>query len=50
MTLLLGWVDYATYNEDGYISGIRDDAPPEIKEQYDKYLKEAEEMKKDGFR
>ena len=36
------WWEYATYDEDGFVDGIRDDAPEEIKKAYDDYLKTKE--------
>ena len=36
------WYDYATFNEDGFVDGVRDDAPEDVKEAYQEYLKEKE--------
>lgn len=37
------WREYATYDEDGYVSGVRDDAPQEAKDAYRKYVEEQNE-------
>lgn len=34
------WADYVVYDEEGDISGVRDDSPPEIKEAYMEYLEQ----------
>lgn len=38
------WFEYATFNEDGYINGISEDAPEEMKEAYKRDKKIEEEM------
>lgn len=30
------WYKYATFDEDGFVNGVSDDAPPEVKEAYRK--------------
>lgn len=39
------WFDYATYDEDGFISGIDDSAPDEVKKAYEKYKAEEEKFR-----
>lgn len=34
------WWKYAIYNEDGFVSGVRDDAPQEAKDAYKEYIEE----------
>ncbi|MCL2712069.1 MAG: hypothetical protein FWD37_02175 [Methanomassiliicoccaceae archaeon] len=34
MAQLAPWLEYATYGEDGFVNGIRDDAPQEMKDAY----------------
>lgn len=34
------WFKYATFDEDGFVSGIRDDAPEDVKEAYRAYKEE----------
>lgn len=31
------WAEYATYDDDGFVDGIRDDAPEEVKEVFREY-------------
>lgn len=31
------WAEYATFDDDGFIDGIRDDAPQEVKEAFLEY-------------
>ena len=42
------WARYATYDDDGYVSGIRDDAPQEAKEAFEKYQEEQREYQERG--
>lgn len=42
------WDDWMKYDEDGFYSGVRDDAPDELKEAYAKYLSEREAEMKSG--
>lgn len=44
------WWDWATFNEDGFLSGIDENAPEEIKKEYEKYLEEEAERKKKGIK
>ena len=48
----LDWLDYATYEEDdnGIINatGVAEDAPPEIKEQWKKFMELKKEAEKRG--
>lgn len=41
---------YATYDEDGFINGVRDDAPDEIKKEYAEFVKEQEEARINGIK
>lgn len=41
---------YATYDSDGLMNGIREDAPDYIKDEYEAYLKEMEEAKRKGIK
>ena len=41
------WYKYATFDEDGFVNGVRDDAPEEIKEAYREHEQRAET--EDGF-
>lgn len=43
------WFDYAEFNEDGDVIGIKKDAPDEIKKEYDSYLKKQKAAKKEGI-
>ena len=43
------WFEYAVFDEDG-VCGIKEDAPDEIKKEYDEYLKEQETFKRDGIK
>lgn len=43
------WDDWMNYDEDGFYSGIRDDAPDEVKKAYAEYLKKQESEKKSGY-
>lgn len=36
------WYEYATFGEDGFVNGVRDDAPQEVK---DAYREEQERLK-----
>ena len=38
------WDDWMEYDEDGFYSGIREDAPDEVKEAYKTYLAEKENI------
>lgn len=40
---------YLIFNNDGII-GIKDDAPPKEKKAYEAYLKEMEQMEKEGIK
>ena len=33
------WDDWVKYNNAGYINGIRDDAPDDVKKSYEEYMK-----------
>lgn len=43
------WYDYATFDEDGDVNGIREDAPPEIKKAYADYQQRIKEYEKMGI-
>lgn len=42
------FLEYKIVSDEGFIIGIRDDAPEEIKEEYAQYLKQKEEAEKIG--
>ena len=42
--------EYATYDDDGFISGVREEAPEEIKKEYENFMKERAEAIKNGFK
>lgn len=44
------WWEWTIANENGFMCGIRDDAPEDIKKEYEKYLEEKEELKKKGIK
>lgn len=37
------WFKYATFGEDGFVNGIRDDAPDDIKRAYAEYKQEKQQ-------
>jgi len=43
------WIDYVVVGEDGFMTGIKEDAPENVKKAYDKYLKEREELREEGI-
>lgn len=44
------WHEWAEYDEEGFLCGIREDAPDEAKKEYEEYRKETEEAKKRGIK
>lgn len=38
------WLEYATYDEDGFVNGVRDDIPDNIKKLYEKSQKEMQSI------
>lgn len=36
------WDNWMMYDDDGFVSGIRDDAPDDVKKAYQEYLAELE--------
>ena len=44
------FLDYCVFSEAGYIIGIQEDAPEEIKKEYAAYLKEKEEAAELGIK
>lgn len=50
MMLKPSWYDYATYDNDGFINGIKDDAPDEAKEAYKEYIKEEKKAEKENVK
>ena len=42
------WIDYATYDEVGFISGVRDDAPDNVKKAYEEHQKELQKHRNNG--
>lgn len=43
------WDDWMEYDEDGFYSGIRADAPAEVKEAYEKHVREEEAEMEKGY-
>ena len=43
------WYDYAIFDDECEITGIREDAPPEAKKAYDEYVKYIQECEKEGI-
>ena len=39
------WLDYATYDEDGFINGVEKSAPDEVKKAYEEYKAEEEKFR-----
>ncbi len=37
------WLEYATYDEDGFVNGVRENAPADIKKAYQHYQKTMQE-------
>ena len=44
------WIEYATFDDEGIVNGIAEDAPEDIKNEYKECLKEQEESEKNGIR
>ena len=42
------WLDWATHDEDGFVNGIREDAPEEVKQAFQRHLDEEAELRKTG--
>lgn len=34
------WADYATYDDEGFINGVTEDAPEEVKKEFEKYWRQ----------
>lgn len=45
---MLPWLAYATYDEDGFVNGVRDDSPAEIKRLYEEHQKENRSLIDEG--
>ncbi len=43
------WDKWMLYDDDGFVSGIRDDAPDDVKKAYAEYVAEREAEAKSGF-
>ncbi len=43
------WDDWMKYDEDGFYSGIRDDAPEDVKKAYAEHIEKQEKEKKNGY-
>lgn len=43
------WWDYATFDDEGFVNGIRDDAPDYIKEAYEKEMAEEQRYIDEGI-
>lgn len=44
------WLDWTTHDEDGFVNGIREDAPEEAKQAFQKHIDEKEELRKIGIK
>lgn len=44
------WNEWAKYDEDGFLCGIREDAPEEAKKEYEQYLEETKKAKEKGIK
>lgn len=44
------WRDYVTYDDNGVIDGLRDDAPDWAKEAYAEYLRQTRQTTESGAR
>lgn len=42
------WFPYATYDEDGFVNGISDDAPDSAKEAYREYVERNRAIEQSG--
>ena len=42
------WYKYATFDEDGFVNGVSDDAPEEVKDAYKAYIDELNAYKERG--
>lgn len=42
------WFKYATFDRDGYVNGVRDDAPLEVKKAFKEYQRKLNEYKRKG--
>ena len=42
------WFDWATHDEDGFVNGIREDAPEDAKQAYQRRLDEQVKPRKTG--
>ncbi len=42
------WIEHATYDEDGFVNGVTDDAPDEVKQAYKKHQKENQKYIENG--
>ena len=42
--------DWTVTDEDGFVCGVREDAPEEVKKAYEGYMSKLEEMKKLGVK
>ena len=42
--------DWTVTDEDGFVCGVREDAPDEVKNAYEEYMAKLEEMKKLGIK
>lgn len=41
------WYKYATFDDDGFVDGIRDDAPEDVKRAYEEYIEEQKKAEAD---
>lgn len=50
MVEVMNFFDYGIFSEMGFLVGIREDAPENIKKEYAAYLKEKEKAEKEGIK
>ena len=44
----MNFFDYAAFDEKGNLTGLREDAPKEVRKEYQRFLKAQEDAKKRG--
>ena len=42
------WWEWAVFGEDGFVAGVADDAPPDVKKAYKEYLEAEKEIASSG--
>ena len=44
------WFDWATFGKDGFVDGVKKDAPENVKQAYQEYLERKTELGKKGIK